>query len=39
MYNVIDLNSLLNTSADFVYDIEPSEIGSKKIANIIYLSQ
>lgn len=39
MYTVIDLNSLLNTSADFVYDIEPSEIGSKKIANIIYLSQ
>jgi lysophospholipase L1-like esterase len=38
-YNVIDLNSLLNTSEDFVYDIEPSEIGSKKIANIIYLSQ
>lgn len=39
MYNVIDLNSLLNTSEDFVYDIEPSEMGSKKIANIIYLSQ
>jgi hypothetical protein len=38
-YNVIDLNSLLNTSEDFVYDIEPSEIASKKIANIIYLSQ
>jgi hypothetical protein len=38
-YNVIDINSLLNTSEDFVYDIEPSEIGSKKIANIIYLSQ
>jgi hypothetical protein len=37
-YNVIDINSLLNTSEDFVYDIEPSEIGSKKIANIIYLS-
>ena len=39
MYNVIDLNSLLNTSEDFVYDKEPSEMGSKKIANIIYLSQ
>lgn len=38
-YNVIDLNGLLNTPEDFVYDIEPSEIGSKKIANIIYLSQ
>ena len=37
-YNVIDLNSLLNTPEDFVYDIEPSEIGSKKIANIIYLT-
>jgi hypothetical protein len=39
MYTVIDLNSLLNTPEDFVYDIEPSEMGSKKIANIIYLSQ
>ena len=38
-YTVIDLNSLLNTPEDFVYDIEPSELGSKKIANIIYLSQ
>jgi hypothetical protein len=38
-YNVIDLHSLLNTPEDFVYDIEPSEIGSKKIANIIYLSK
>lgn len=38
-YNVIDLHGLLNTPEDFVYDIEPSEIGSKKIANIIYLSQ
>ena len=37
-YTVIDLNSLLNTPEDFVYDIEPSELGSKKIANIIYLS-
>jgi hypothetical protein len=39
MYTVIDLNSLLNKPEDFVYDIEPSEMGSKKIANIIYLSQ
>ncbi len=38
MYNVVDLNSLLNTPEDFVYDIEPSEMGSNKIANIIYLS-
>jgi lysophospholipase L1-like esterase len=38
-YTVIYLNSLLNTPEDFVYDIEPSELGSKKIANIIYLSQ
>jgi lysophospholipase L1-like esterase len=37
-YNVVDLHSLLNTPEDFVYDIEPSEMGSKKIANIIYLS-
>ena len=39
MYTVIDLYSLLNTPEDFVYDIEPSETGSNKIANIIYLSQ
>jgi len=39
MYNVVDLNSLLTNSSDFVYDIEPSESGSEKIANIIYLTQ
>jgi hypothetical protein len=39
MYNVIDINSLLTTSSDFVYDIEPSETGSEKIANIIYLTR
>lgn len=39
MYNVIDINSLLTTSSDFVYDIEPSESGSEKIANIIYLKR
>ena len=36
MYNVVDLNTLLTTPKDFVYDIEPSESGSKKIANAIY---
>lgn len=38
MYNIVDLNSLLRTPDDFVYDIEPSEIASEKIANVIYLS-
>ena len=38
MYKVVDLNSLLTNSSDFVYDIEPSESGSEKIANIIYLT-
>jgi lysophospholipase L1-like esterase len=36
MYNVVDLNTLLTTPEDFIYDIEPSELGSKKIANEIY---
>lgn len=36
MYNVVDIHSLLTEPADFVYDIEPSELGSKKIANAIY---
>lgn len=36
MYNVIDMNTLLTTPEDFIYDIEPSELGSKKIANAIY---
>lgn len=36
MYNVIDLNTLLTTPEDFIYDIEPSELGSKKVANAIY---
>lgn len=39
MYNVVDLNSLLKTPEDFVYDIEPSEGASEKIANIIYLTR
>jgi len=38
MYNVINLNNLLKTPEDFVYDIEPSELGSEKIANLIYLT-
>lgn len=36
MYNVVDLNTLLTTPEDFIYDIEPSELGSTKIANAIY---
>ena len=38
MYNVVDIHNILTTANDFVYDIEPSEIGSEKIANAIYLS-
>jgi hypothetical protein len=38
MYNVINLNNLLKTPEDFIYDIEPSELGSEKIANLIYLT-
>jgi lysophospholipase L1-like esterase len=38
MYNVIDLNSVLKSPNDFVYDIEPSELASEKIANLIYLT-
>jgi lysophospholipase L1-like esterase len=39
MYNVIDLYGLLTTTNDFVYDIEPSESASDKIANLIYLTR
>ena len=39
MYNVIDLNSVLKSPIDFVYDIEPSEVASEKIANLIYLTR
>jgi hypothetical protein len=35
-YEIININSLLTTPADFVNDIEPSEIASQKIANAIY---
>lgn len=38
MYNVVDLYSLLTTPEDFVYDIEPSESASNKIANLIALT-
>jgi len=38
MYNVVDLHSLLTTPEDFIYDIEPSETSSEKIANLIYLT-
>lgn len=38
MYNVVDLHSLLTTPEDFVYDIEPSESASNKIANLIALT-
>ena len=36
MYNVVDMNTLITTPEDFIYDIEPSELGSKKVANAIY---
>ena len=39
MYNVININTLLTSPQDFVYDIEPSEVASEKIANVIYLTQ
>ena len=39
MYNVIDLATLLTSPEDFVYDIEPSETASQKIANVIYLTR
>jgi lysophospholipase L1-like esterase len=39
MYNVVDLYGLLKTPEDFVYDIEPSESASDKIAYLIYLTR
>ena len=39
IYNVIGLNNLLTSPQDFVYDIEPSESASEKIANLIYLTR
>jgi lysophospholipase L1-like esterase len=39
MYNVIDLYGLLTSPDDFVYDIEPSESASDKIAYLIYLTR
>ena len=38
MYNVVNLYTLLTTPEDFIYDIEPSELGSKKVANAIYFT-
>lgn len=38
MYNVIDLNAILDNANDFIYEIEPSPTASQKIANVIYLS-
>lgn len=38
IYNVVDLYSLLTTPKDFIYDIEPSESASEKLANLIYLT-
>jgi lysophospholipase L1-like esterase len=38
MYNVVDIHSLLTTPEDFIYDIEPSDLGSKKVANAIFFT-
>lgn len=38
MYNIVDFHSLLTSPDDFVYDIEPSESASNKIANLIELT-
>jgi lysophospholipase L1-like esterase len=37
-YGIIDVNSVMTSAADFVYDIEPSELGSAKIAEKILIS-
>lgn len=34
-YVVIDVNKVMTSASDFVYDIEPSEVGSTKIAETI----
>jgi len=39
MYNIVDLHTLLTSPEDFVYDIEPSETASLKIASLIYLTR
>lgn len=36
-YNIVDLYSMMTNPNDFVYDIEPSESASEKIANVIFL--
>ena len=38
IYNIVDFHSLLISLEDFVYDIEPSESASNKIANLISLT-
>lgn len=38
-YNVVDIHSKLIGARDFVYNIEPSETGSVKIADAIYLTR
>lgn len=38
-FNVVDIHSKLTSAGDFVYDIEPSEAGSVKIANAIYMTK
>jgi len=37
-YTLLRLNNLLTNENDFVHDIEPSSIGSKKIADLIFTS-
>jgi len=39
MYTVVNLHGLLNSPDDFIYDVEPSQYASEKIANIIYLTR
>lgn len=38
-YTVVDVNELLKSPDDFIYDIEPSETASNKIAYLIYLTR
>lgn len=37
IYNVVDIHSKLGGASDFVYNIEPSESGSEKIADAIFM--
>lgn len=38
-YTVVDVNELLKSPDDFIYDIEPSDSASTKIAYLIYLTR